>query len=414
MLVSVFCGCKSNQNPVLGYTAQVWQTYDYFATVTSLVVYDNFTDSKRLDAFNNAKEEIDQLLNAVNKAVSLSVADSDVTKFNNLTVNQSISISKITADIVKIAKKVYTDTGTSYDPTVSQLVDLWGLTPRFNDYNYVPKYPYDRDYVNGILPLPDKKYIDAFLQLVGFDKIELTENNGEYTLTKLTQPIVIDGVSYDATFDLGGMAKGYAVDKVKEILNKYEFHYGYFSCGGSSMYTLKSSFPAAVNDNSYEYNLGVLKPRPGNIDQETNFIKVKIKDSTLSTSGDYMHAYSINGIKYSHIIDPKTGYPMNTSEDINTNQKGIATITVVGGSGAYDDGITTALCLLDYQSAIDYINTNLKSYKVVMVLYNNKFNTYEIVTNLTDKNYFITDDAYVIASEIDEKGNIIYKGTLMK
>lgn len=394
------------------YTLRTKNTTEYFATVSSLRVFNDFAAPASMNIYDEFWEELKDVMNQIEKDVSVSVESSDISRFNMLEYGESISISTNTANILKIAKEAYDSSGGLYDPTVYPLVDLWAFSPRFNNPGYKPQLPYDRERTEHGFSLPHEKYITGFAKLADFKNVILSGDEASgYTLTKNIKPVTIDGITYQAKLDLGGIGKGYAVDVAMEMLKDYGYDYGYFSCGRSSIGMLKSASKKSVENKTFRYNLEIRKPRKGSTD-ETSFMSVAIKDSGVSSSGDYDHEYEIDGTIYSHIIDAKTGFPMNAIHE--GSQKGIATVTIIGESAAMCDAISTAICIMDINEAMEYVNNEKFNYKVIIVLYNSDYDYYEVLTNLDSDEYIIHDDAYRLASTIDDAGNINYSGTLLK
>ena len=385
------------------------QTLDYFGTVSALFLYVDESDPQGTERFLEAWAETKALLAEIEKAVSLSAPESDLSRFNALPAGQSMPISAHTASILQTAKDAYANTAGLFDPTVYPLVDLWGFSPRFNVNNYRPTQPYDRQYMDGKLPMPEDAYIQALLPLVDFSGIALTEDgtNG-YVLTKNTPSVTIDGKVFHAQLDLGGIAKGYAADRVAALMREKGYAYGHFVCGGSSMVFLENLSERASARDPRAYATGIRRPREGQ-GEGTSFLTMELKNTSLSSSGDYSHNRIYNNILYCHTIDPRTGYPVNTPVD--SVQQGIAAVTVTGPLADYCDAISTALFLMGPQEAIRYANQSLTDYNLVMVLYRVGSERYEVVTNLRDT-YAITDSAYQLASSINDAGEIIYHGSL--
>jgi len=372
------------------------QTSDYFGTVSALFLYDSPDNTAR---FESAWAQVKDILARVENAVSLSIPDSDISRFNALPSGETLQISPITAAILQTAIDVHAITGGLYDPTVYPLVDLWGFSPRFNTNSYQPSLPYDRAYENGHLPLPDDAYIRALLPLVGLDGISLEERDGAFYLTKRTPSIAIDGVTLHAQLDLGGIAKGYACDLVKALLSELGYTHGHFVCGDSSMAILSRP------DGAYKLNLG--KPRAGS-NADAHFATVSIRDRTLSTSSDSRHAYTVDGVRYCHIIDPRTGYPVNMPLD--GVQKGAASITLLSSSAARSDAITTALCLMHPQEAADFACAHLPGDGLIISLYASSSDTVEVMHNLDTNAITLSDPAYQSASELGPDGSLRYTG----
>ena len=116
----------------------------------------------------------------------------------------------------------------AFNPAVYRLVDLWGFSSRIysnGDFGL----PYDRpvtaqQFAENGYPLPEQKYVTAFSQkdFVSFDEqaVELTQQDGKYYVTKNVSPVTVDGVEYQQWLDLGGIAKGYVVDGIKQLLQQ--------------------------------------------------------------------------------------------------------------------------------------------------------------------------------------------------
>ncbi|MBQ4266406.1 MAG: FAD:protein FMN transferase [Clostridia bacterium] len=373
------------------------QTGDYFGTVSALFLYDSPGNTAR---FESAWAQVKNILARVENAVSLSIPDSDISRFNGLPSGETIEISSVTAAILQTALDVHELTGGLYDPTVYPLVDLWGFSPRFNTNSYRPALPYDRAYENGRLPLPDAAHIRALLPLVGLDGIQLEERDGAFYLTKRTPSVLIDGMLIHAQLDLGGIAKGYACDLVSTLLHELGYTHGHFVCGDSSMAILSRP------DGAYSLNMG--KPRAGS-NPASHFATISVRDRTLSTSSDSRHAYTIDGVRYCHIIDPRTGYPINMPQD--GVQKGAASITLLASGAARSDAITTALCLMQPQDAVRFADTLLPGDGLIITLYASDSDMFEVIHNLDQGAITLSDPAYRLASETDAQGNTLYTGS---
>jgi Membrane-associated lipoprotein involved in thiamine biosynthesis len=391
--------------------AQIKQTGAYFGTISMLRALDNFSNPEAQVRLDRTWTAIKQRLEEVEQAISTTVETSDIARFNAIEYGQSIPISHYTADILKEIQAVYEQTDGYFDPTVCLLVDLWGFSPRFHSAQYAPAAPYDRPRGETGFALPEQHYIDGFLNLVDFGGI-LLEGDEEigYSLKKMIPPVTIDGITYQAQLDLGGIGKGYAADQARKIMIENGYTFGYFTCGGSSMSLLQGLNEKSLETGEALFELGMRKPRTGQNDS-TEYLHLKIAQADLSTSGDYDQAYQVDGIVYSHLINPKTGYPVNMP--VNGKQGGIATVTVLGDNATYCEGLSTALCVMGFTKALALMNTELKNHQVAMVLYLQGEKPYEVVTNMAAENYHIADDAYSLASEINPAQQVKYTGVLM-
>ena len=251
----------------------------------------------------------------------------------------------------------------------------------------------------------------VFLKLVNMDGIALEgDETGGYRLRKDTPSVVIDGATYHAQIDLGGIAKGYAADRVADLLAQEGYEYGYFSCGTSSIRLLKNASFSARESGDPAFSLQVRIPRETEENQDA-YALIRVMDQSLSSSGDYDNNYVAGGSLCSHIISPFDGYPLNFAKE--GVQQGVSTVTLLSGSAVEDDALTTALCLMGKDRAIDYVNKNLREHSVAFVLYRADADFYEVVTNIPESELNILDEAYRIASTVNEAGNIVYTGELL-
>ena len=373
------------------------QTSDYFGTVSALFLYDTPDNAAR---FESTWTQVKEILSQVEQAVSLSVPDSDISRFNALPSGETLPVSHITAAIMQTAIDAHAITGGLYDPTVYPLVDLWGFSPRFNTGSYCPTLPYDRAYKNGRLPLPDDAHVRALLPLVGLRGITLQEQEGRFYLTKHTPSIMIGGTVIHAQLDLGGIAKGYACDLVKDYLQQAGYTYGHFVCGDSSMAILSRP------DGAYNLNLG--KPRAGS-NRDSHFSTVSVSGRMLSTSSDSRHAYLYDGVRYCHIIDPRTGYPINMPQ--HGIQKGAASITLLSASAARSDAITTALCLMSPHESLRFAHAHLPDDEMIISLYSSQSDTLEVIHTLDAERFTLSDPAYQSVCARSENGELVYTGS---
>ncbi|MDL2217497.1 FAD:protein FMN transferase [Christensenellaceae bacterium OttesenSCG-928-M15] len=389
-------------------SAKTRVTSAYFSTVSMCLLYDDYSIAGAEAALDAAFAQIQEILGEIEAAVSTSIPTSDIARFNTLAYMESMPISSHTANILFAAQRAYEITDGIYDPTIFPLVDIWGFSPRVQSPAYVPTMLYDRAQAGT---LPDAAYINAFLGLVDFSGILLSGNEATgYTLTKAIPPLELDGMVFNAQLDLGGVAKGYATERVVQYLRESGYQYGYFVCGGSSIGLMECASERAMKDDSFAFNLTMKKPRRTSITSD-GYASVRVKNAMLSTSGDDTNRFIFDDKVYCHIIDTQSGYPVNTQQQ--GAQSGIASVTVIGQDATYLDCLSTALMAMPPQDAIDFINEKLRDRQVILVLYRADRAYYEIVTNIPEADLQIIDPAYLPASELDENGALRYTGSLL-
>ncbi|MDE7167831.1 MAG: FAD:protein FMN transferase [Clostridia bacterium] len=325
------------------YTAKGWTFPSVMYTEAQLVVYADFKEDadKKFEEFTTEEgakfisftKAVGQQLDLISKAVSSTVTDSDIYKFNNAAAGATVEISQTTYEILTEALSVYDFTDHYYNPALYYNIKAYG-------FSTAEQYPQTAD------ELPSDEVIAKYTDLAShFGEIELSNENG-YFVTKPAYTVTVEGETLSLKVDLGGIAKGYAVDKVDGLFDEFGYKFGYFNFGASSM-LVKRHFK---NEN---FNLEFISPRSVKRD---GYFKTSFCNDKLSTSGDNEQRYIIDGVRYCHIIDPTTGKPVQT---------GIMSATVVGGSAASADALTTAIMAMGKDKAIKFIEEKLTDRKVV-------------------------------------------------
>jgi thiamine biosynthesis lipoprotein len=332
-IIIIFCfnlfGCKK-QN--------AYYSYDYF-NCYSVIKVDN---AKQKD-FNDFISKSEDLLAELNLQFSTTVGD--VYNINNANINQPIPISENTYKILEKAKILNQLTNNKFNPAIYPVSRLWNFTPdtyQGVDYNYT---------------LPTAEEIQLVLQKTDYTSLSIYNENGYYAVKES-----------DIEIDLGGIAKGYAIDKLALLYKGYDLGDGYISLGSSSIAVFGKKTIAIKNP--------LL-----NSENETFFELTTNDETYISTSGNYERYYTINGTTYGHIIDPVTGCPSNND---------VISATVIGDP-IYGDALSTALINLSKADAINFVNEKLTDFKVVLVV--KSPNGVEVLTNLTS-NFTLTESSF--------------------
>lgn len=253
----------------------------------------------------NFKKEVDSLLLVVNQSINNYNPNSEVSIFNK---SKGFRFTlPYFYQPVKVAQQVYTDTEGAFDPTVMPLVNLWGFGQQK-------------------VSRPDSSKIDSIRRFIGFDKIKFNQDS----VWKLDS---------GSQLDFGGIGQGYGADVVTDFLKSKGIENMLVELGGEGMAVgtnLQSGKP---------WELGILDP---NSTTENQFFKayVSLADKSFTTSGNYFNYREVDGKKYSHTIDPTTGYP--------------ATRAILSASIFADDAITadawgTACMSMGHEKAIEVL-----------------------------------------------------------
>ena len=317
-----------------GYTTQGKR---YFAMLTDAELAASFIkNDENEEKFTSFGNEVYKVLDGVDKALSSTVTDSDIYNFNNAAVGERIEVSEITYEVLTLAKNIYTLTDGYYNPALYYNIQAYGFGG-----GDIPK---------SSAELPSDAEIEKYTELAThFGEITVTADEDKYFVTKPSTTVEVGGETLSMKLDLGGIGKGYAVDLVDGLFDEYGYKFGYFNFGASSILTKNNLLTGA-------YDLHLINPRSLVRDQ---FLKVTVQCEKVSTSGDNEQFYYLDGVRYCHIIDPTTGKPVKT---------GIMSVTVLGGSAAESDALTTAIMAMGKDKAIEFIGEKLTDRRVVFTL----------------------------------------------
>lgn len=256
-------------------------------------------------AINAAFEEIKKVERTANKFLRQS-------EISILNKNGEIKASPDFLNLIKESKKYYALSSGAFDITVSPLVDIWK--------NKITRAQEKKSEM--LLPAEDE--LEDKLGLVGSDKIFINEQE---SLVKFTQA----GMS----IDLGGIAKGYAVDKAVLRLKALGINSALINAGGN-IYCLGKK-------GKRKWHIGIQHPR----NPEKLLFYLDLENQAVATSGDYEQYFMLGGKRYSHIIDPKTGYPVNN---------GLASVTIIAEDAATADALSTAVFVLGKEKGQALLN----------------------------------------------------------
>ena len=253
------------------------------------------------------QQAIDQQLLLINQQMSTYQDDSELSKFNRALVGEWVNVSANLFDILVMSMELSWLTGGAFDITVGPLVNLWGFGP---------------DGLDMPSTVPDAGNIKALLEQSGFQAIELALDDNSIRKTK---PVILD---------LSAIAKGYGVDKVAELLLYAGYTDFMVEIGGELR--LAGNSPRGT-----PWRIAIEQPDANAFGQSNK--AVQVSGVSIATSGDYRNYFEQDGKRYSHTIDPTTGYPTDHS---------LASITVIADSSAYADGLATALNVLGPEKAL--------------------------------------------------------------
>ena len=255
-------------------------------------------ESSKLPA---ATDEIKRLMQALDAELSIYHPDSAISRLNKVAGIRALKVPEHTRRLLELSKVYGELTSGAFDVTVGPVVDLWrpvkGRTPS----------------------LPSEDALKAALARVDFRKIEVTEGSAF-----LTEP--------GMRVDLGGIGKGYAVDLAWRKCRELGLSNFMFDLGGN----IRVSGQAGPDSS---WSIAIRDP----FNKSENLAKVEIPDQwAVATSGQYERFVEIEGRRYGHVIDPRTGYPA----------AGLAGVTVIAPNATMTDGLSTGLFVLGPKRSI--------------------------------------------------------------
>jgi len=266
------------------------------------------------------KNKIDARLQAVNNSMSMYLKNSEISRFNRSPARTPMVISDGFVQVLKQARVLYDLTGGAWDGTVKPLVDLWGFGT-----------------VRTTGKMPSIASIHKALENMGFDKIILLKN----TLAKEKATIALD---------MSSIAKGYGVDQVARLLRENQFENTLVEIGGEVV-------GSGEKRAGIPWNVGIATPDK-EIDKQTVYQAIALKNKALATSGDYRNFVVLNKKDYSHIIDPSTGYPV---------KNGVVSASVLADTCTRADGLATALMVMGPRKGISLVNRMAETECLIIV-----------------------------------------------
>ena len=265
-------------------------------------------DSGRVDG---VKKKIDRRLEEINRSMSTYQKESEISRFNRFNqVGQKFRISDDFFKVMKAGKRIHRLTAGAWDGTVNPLVDLWGFGRKGRRDDIPPD-----DEIAGVLPD------------IGFAKIEVVEPG--FLMKKRAQ----------ITVDLSSIAKGYGVDAVADLLRSLGYTDYLVEIGGEI-------YAAGYRRDNTRWRIGINRPRP---DAAFNAVYkvVVLHNRGFATSGDYRNFFEVDGIRYSHVIDPRTGFPVSN---------GVVSVSITSSDCTTADGLATAVLVMGVEKGLELIN----------------------------------------------------------
>lgn len=263
-----------------------------------------------------AAAEVDSLLKAIDASMSTWVDTSIISKINKGGAGK-YTIDGMFREVFLLSQKVQQESNGAFDVSLAPVIYAWGIG--FSNPRKL-----------------EKAEVDSLLLYTGMDKFKL-ENEG--LLKKIDE----------AKLDFNAIAQGYSVDLLAELLKSKGIENYMVELGGEVKTLGKNKM--------YEHwRIGIDKARDQNEERELQAI-ISLEDNALATSGNYRKYYELDGQRYSHSIDPKSGFPVNHH---------LLSASVITDNCAEADAYATALMVMGLERAKEFLSsqTQLKAFLI--------------------------------------------------
>ncbi len=267
-----------------------------YTLVAITVVGDSEGQARKATAA--AYDELDR----IGRLLNFYADDSELSAINRNAGIKPVRVSTDTLEIIKTAVHAGEETEGGFDVTIGPLVKLW-------------------DFKKGVLP-PAADVAER-LPLVGFHNIVVDAGASTVFLKKTGVQI-----------DLGGIIKGFAADKAVEVLRKNGIEDGIVAVAGD----IKAF---GRQPDGRPWNIGIQNPRPQG-DADGLLATINLETQGISTSGDYQRYFIKGGIRYHHLLNPRTGFPESLCRSV----------TVIAPSAALTDAFSTGVFIMEPQKGL--------------------------------------------------------------
>lgn len=280
---------------------------------------------------------VHEALADVDRRMSTYKADSELMQFNRAPVGKPFNVSPDIVQLVIEAEEISRMSNGAYDITVGPLVNLWGFGPTHwdkpgkettdSEAGVLTNAPEFVQWMVNHYPgqLPSEEAIAEALAKVGYQSLKADPVKS--TLTRF-KPLFVD---------LSSIAKGYGVDQAAAALREQGINDYMVEVGGEVLVK-------GVKPNQQPWRLAVIGPEMG---QNGVSALVEPGDKALATSGDYLNFFEVDGKRYSHTINPATGWP---------EAKRVAEVAVIADTSARSDALATMLMVLGDEKGLELAN----------------------------------------------------------
>lgn len=306
----------------------------FMGTACTVKIFDNPEEKYIEEAFEKIKEIEDKM--------SINKEDSELIQVNNSSGKNPVKVSDESYYVIKKGKEFSALSEGKFDITIGPLVKLWGIGTE-----------------NA--RIPSNNEIEEKKSLIDYNNIELDEDNKKVYLKK--EGMVID---------LGGIAKGYTADVIKDQLIKNGVNKAIINMGGNIL-TIGNKM------NGEPWNIGIQDP----FNPRGEYLGIiSVTDKSVVTSGIYERFLEYEGKRYHHILNPFTGYPWESD---------LAGISIISEKSIDGDALSTTVFSMGVEKGLEFIE-QLENIEAIFVTKNNKV----FLSSGISENFKLSNEKYKI------------------
>lgn len=261
--------------------------------------------------------QMDSLLKAIDVSMSTYLESSTIVRLNE---GDSAVVDEMFVEVFELSQRMKEETEGAFDPTLAPVIEAWGF-----DYSQPQQM--------------DSAKVDSLLAFCGFEQFEL---DGKL-LRKKTR---------GAKLNFNAVAQGYSVDLMADLLRAKNISDYYVELGGEVIV-------GGLNQDSVPWRIGIDKPQGRNLERELSAI-VSLEDKAMVTSGNYRKFVEVEGEKYSHSIDPKSGFPVKHN---------LLSATIIADDAGVADAIATACMVMGLEKCQAFLARH-QEYEAILIYSN--------------------------------------------
>lgn len=330
LFISVVGCTKKEQDELFSRTELI------MGTVVKLTLYEGGSEEILDKAFERVKE--------IEDLVSVNKEGTEIDKLNKNAGIKPMKLSDTSYEIIDKGLEYSEISKGGYDLTIGALVKLWSIG--------LPE-----------AKVPSQEEIDTAIKKIGYSKVKINAETKEVFLSE-------EGMM----LDLGSIAKGYAADEVAEVLKEEGVESAIIDLGGNI-------FALGSKEGNKNWKIGIQNP----FDNRGSIVgTIEISNKTVVTSGVYERYIEKDGVKYHHILNPKTGYPYDTE---------IQGISIIADKSIDGDALSTLVFTKGIDEGLELVN-RLDGIDAIFI--NNKKEVY--ISEGLRKNFKITNDEFKLSN----------------